>query len=299
MLLFILQGVFDLFFGARMEQLEGNASKAIEMFQTCIKAQDELPAIHSVCTWDMLWSYAIMCDWHKASECALYLHERCAWSKATNLYQWACFQYMIMAEENRPDMLPQIQDAMKRVPEFKRRYAGKSIPPEKFAITKATAFLNEGSPSFAKMNLPAFELFYVWNIFGNSGENTSILIPLIERIERKMKELKEEGSEDYFVMVLLRGVCLRNIGRNKESIDSFLEILSKEKDIKYVTYIPPHAAFEIGLSYLAVGQYDNAKYWLERARDHYTGFLIESLVHLRIHGAMTKLKDLRSRDQKE
>jgi tetratricopeptide (TPR) repeat protein len=199
---------------------------------------------------------------------------------------------MIMEEENRPDMLPKIVETMKRVPEYKRRYAGKSIPPEKFAITKATAFLKEGSSTFQKMTLPAFELFYVWNIFGNTGENTQLLNPLVERIDKKMKQLREEGSEEYFVLVLLKGVCLRNLGRLQESIDGFREILNQEKDIKTVTYIPPHAAFELGISYLAIGEYVDAKDWLERARDHYTGFLIESLVHLRIHGAMTKLKEL-------
>ena len=280
-----------------MEQQEGNPLKAIEMFQSCIRAQDQLISIHSVCMWDILWCHAIQCDWHAASECALYLHSSSAWSKSTNLYQWACFQYMIMEEEDRPSMLPSIKEAMRRVPQFKRRYAGRSIPPEKFAITKANAFLDEDSPFFQTMTLPAFELFYVWNIFGNTGHNTQLLDPLLERIQMKIKSLKGT-SEDYFVMLLLKGVCLRNLTRHRESIDTFLEILSHEKSIKHVTYIPPHAAFEVGLSYLAVGQYDQAKDWLVRARDHYSGFLIETLVHLRIHGAMTKLKELMSKADK-
>jgi len=271
-----------------MQQLEGNAQKAIEMFQTCINAQDELKAIHNVCTWDMLWSYAIQCNWKKASECALFLHENCAWSKSTNLYQWACFQYMIMEEENKPELLPKIQEAMKAVPEFKRRFAGRSIPPEKYAITKALAFQNPDSHSYNKMTLPAFELFYIWNIFGNIGEKKEILNPLLKRIDRKLQQL--QFSEDHFVLLLLKGVCQRNIGDHDSSIDCFLEILNREKEIRYVTYIPPHAALELGISYLAVGRYEDANTWLEKARDHYKGFLVESLVHLRIHGAMQRVK---------
>lgn len=48
-----------------------------------------------------------------------------------------------------------------------------------------------------------------------------------------------------------------------------------------------------GLTYIDLEEYDLAKIWLVRARDTYTGFLVESLVHLRIHGALAKLRQLR------
>ena len=65
-----------------------------------------------------------------------------------------------------------------------------------------------------------------------------------------------------------------------------------EQRIKDGNYIPPQAAFELGMTYLDLHMYKDAKEWLETARDNYTGFLIESLVHLRIHGAMAQLKQL-------
>ena len=287
-------------FGARMRQLEGNPREAVKLFQMSINAQNEMPPLHNVCNWDMLWSYAILCDWHRAAECALFLHENCNWSKSTNLYQWACFQYMIMEEENKPELLPKICEAMKRVPEFKQRFAGRSIPPEKFAITKALAFMDPNSPLYQNLSLPVFELFYIWNVFGNTGENIQLLNPLIERMEKKMKELREteDKAEGYFVMLLLRGVCLRNLGKHEESIDCFIEILRNERNMKYVTYIPPHAALELGISYLTLGCHQDAKEWLERARDHYTGFLVETLVHLRIHGALQRLKEIKGQTRR-
>lgn len=58
------------------------------------------------------------------------------------------------------------------------------------------------------------------------------------------------------------------------------------------TYIPPHAAFELGLTYMKVDKLDDAKLWLEKARDNYQGFLIESMVHLRVHGALQTIKKM-------
>lgn len=261
--------------------------EAITLFKKAMAAQDQVIELHNVCNWDLLWAYAIMGDWRNAAACAKTLSERCNWSKATNLYQWACFQHMIMMEENRPDLMPGITEALKRVPELKRRFIGRTIPPEKFAITKANAFTSGQE----EMILPAYELFYIWNIYGSAAQNPQLLDPMLHRMETTMTSIKG-SNEHYFVLLLLRGVCLRNYGKFDQAIQCFREILDQESEIKKVTYIPPHAAFELGLTLMNVNQYVEAKEWLERARDHYTGFLVESLVHLRIHGAMSKLKEL-------
>lgn len=278
--------VFDLFYGARVKQITGNTEEAIGMFEKCIKCQNEFPALHNVATWDLLWSYAIKCDWKKASECALFLEKNCNWSKATNLYQWICFQHIIMEEENRPELLPAIEEAMKRVPELRRRYIGKTIPPEKFAITKANSYLSGKTV----LHLPVFELFYIWNVFGNTQGKPELLDPILQRIERKIEVLRGSGDEGFYTLLLLKGVCLRNYGRHEDAVSCFQQILNDEKSIREMTYVPPHAALELGLSYLTIGKVDESKKWLLRARDHYTGFLVESLAHLRIHGALCQIK---------
>jgi len=280
--------VFDLFFRARIEQIHGRAPEAINLFKRCIDVQNDYTGLHNVSTWDLLWCYAIQGEWRRASDCASFLEKNCNWSKATNLYQWACFQYMIMEEEGKPELMEGILDAMKRVPEYRRRFAGKTIPPEKFAITKAQHF-TEGKWG-RKLHLPAYELFYMWNIFNNSGGKKELLDPIVSRIDQKIQSLKRDEDENVFVMLLLKGVCLRNYGRHEEAISCFRDILDAEQDIEEVTYVPPHAAMEIGLSLLDVGQVDEAKSWLHKARDDYTGFLVESLAHLRIHGALCQIR---------
>lgn len=280
-------GVFDLFFRAKLEQITGNNDKAVDMFNKCISVQDEYQGLQNVATWDLIWCYAMRGDWHRASDSAKYLEINCNWSKVTNLYQWACFQYMIMEEEGRPELMTGIREAMAKVPEYRKRYVGKTIPVEKFAITKAMQF-TEGK--LEKLHLPAYELFYMWNIFNNTGGRKELLDPIMSRIDKKFQDLRMENDESMYVMYLLKGVCLRNYGKHEEAISCFREILDAENIIQKVTYVPPHAAMEIGLSYLTVGRVDEAKSWLHKARDEYTGFLVESLAHLRIHGALAGIR---------
>jgi tetratricopeptide (TPR) repeat protein len=218
------------------------------------------------------------------------LAEKCHWSKATNMYQYACFKFMILEEKGQimdEDAMVEIREALQKVPELKKKIAGRTIPPEKFAITKTNEFLSGKS----EMILPALELFYIWNIYGAAAKKPELLDPFIEMIDDKIQSLKGK-SEAYYTMLLLKGVCLRNQEKNEQAIDCFTSILEDESKIKSVTYIPPHAAFELGLTHMNVKNYKDAKRWLERARDHYSGFLVESLVHLRIHGALSKLREI-------
>ena len=281
---------FDLFYAARSEQLQGNVTQAIQLFNKCIRSQDQFPQVHSVCKWDLLWSHALKREWQIAAGYALELSEKCNWSKATNLYQYACFKFMMLEETGQTkdeDALKEIIETLKKVPVFKKKIAGRTIPPEKFAITKSNEFLSGKS----ELILPALELFYIWNIYGAAAKRPELLEPFIVMINQKIEVLHGK-SEAVYSMLLLRGVCLRNQNKNEEAIKCFTEILDNESNIKSATYIPPHAAFELGLTHMNVKNYADAKRWLERARDHYTGFLVESLVHLRIHGALSKLREI-------
>ena len=64
-----------------------------------------------------------------------------------------------------------------------------------------------------------------------------------------------------------------------------------QSNIKYDTYIAPHAALELGYVYAEKKDLANAKIWIEKSRTEYTSFLVEALVHLRAHGAMREILD--------
>lgn len=91
----------------------------------------------------------MQCDWEKAAETAKTLQETCQWSPATNAYQRACFLYHIMVEQKRPELRKDVDDLMALVPTLRMRYGGKTLPPEKFAITMAEVLRNHMTNDYA------------------------------------------------------------------------------------------------------------------------------------------------------
>ncbi|KAI1296619.1 Tetratricopeptide repeat protein 39B [Halotydeus destructor] len=59
-------GSLDLYFTAKTHQLRGHTDRAIELFNRSIEVQNDFPAIHNVCRWDLLWCYAVKSEWSPA-----------------------------------------------------------------------------------------------------------------------------------------------------------------------------------------------------------------------------------------
>lgn len=96
--------------------------------------------------------------------------------------------------------------------------------------------------------LPALMLFYIWNIYGNSKERPELIAPFLDIIERKLR--KTLTGDDRYVLLLLKGVCLRNHRKPDEAIECFVEIVRNQDLIEVDTYLAPHACLELGLTYL-------------------------------------------------
>lgn len=77
------------------------------------------------------------------------------------------------------------------------RFAGKTIPPEKYAITKANRFLSalEHDIDDVELLYPAFELFYVWNVFGHANGSEDVLGPLLRMVNKKLELHKNDQGE--------------------------------------------------------------------------------------------------------
>lgn len=65
----------------------------------------------------------------------------------------------------------------------------------------------------------------------------------------------------------------------------------RQDRIQKDTYIPPHAALELGIVYVEMDKLEEGKEWLEKSRSEYRGFLVEALVHLRTHAAFREVSD--------
>lgn len=98
--------------------------------------------------------------------------------KAVYQHMYACFLHMSMIEDNKPQLQISVIEAMSEVESLRKRLAGKTVPQEKFAVSRAANYLaNRESGS-----IPAFDLFYFYNFF--------ILIKKrVDRIEKMLNLL--------------------------------------------------------------------------------------------------------------
>ena len=69
-------------------------------------------------------------------------------------------------------------------------------------------------------------------------------------------------------------------------------ILNREDQVTRDKYLPPHAALELGLTYLKTCDYEKSKYWLKKTTNDYKEFLVESLVQLRVQCGLRQIKHI-------
>ena len=111
------------------------------------------------------------------------------------------------------------QDLMHKVPSLKLKVAGKSLPMEKFAISKANRFLEQGN----YLVLPVLEIIYVWNqfdIFGKSEIMTKKVDELIDQCLENNMELGKDTTHQFYnenlaLCKLLKGKCFKFMGLPK------------------------------------------------------------------------------------
>ncbi|XP_015786877.1 tetratricopeptide repeat protein 39B [Tetranychus urticae] len=283
---------FFILFAGRINQLEGKLSEAILNFEKCIAIQNQWKQLHNICYWELLWCYTIRCNWKKAAEYADILRKECAWSPATYTYQTASYYYMSHEAEPDEKLRAQAFELFKQVPGLRIRYAGKTIPAEKFAITTSERFVSGEKRIIA----PVLEFSYIWNIFAIMEKDKTLIDPMLKLIEKQLDSLKseiddsEKPLDDYLDLILMKGMCLRSMGFPYQAEQCFLEIIDNEKRLARDTYLAPHAAMELGLTYVRLNDLPAARRWLEKSRKDYTGYLLETMVHFRVHCAMRNIK---------
>nr|XP_033775049.1 tetratricopeptide repeat protein 39B isoform X2 [Geotrypetes seraphini] len=285
-------GSIILFYAARIDILKGNFEKAQATFQKCIAAQQEWKQIHHLCYWELMWSHIYQQDWLQAYHYANLLCKESRWSKAIYIFQKAAILSML------PDDLVQttgedIVALFRQVEGLKQRIAGKSIPTEKFAVRKSRRY-NSATP--VKLVLPALEMMYVWNGFTIAGKRRDITEMLLSTVEKGEATLQNEKNpteyyeDDQCLVQLLKGLCLKYLGKLLLAELCFSQVIKSEKRLKYDHYLVPFTYYELGLLYKERGERDKAIKHIETAKTNYKDYSMESRLHFRIHAALSNLK---------
>uniref|UniRef100_A0A8D0FDY6 Tetratricopeptide repeat protein 39B n=1 Tax=Strix occidentalis caurina TaxID=311401 RepID=A0A8D0FDY6_STROC len=260
-------GSIILFYAARIDILKGNFEKAQVRFQDCIAAQQEWKQIHHLCYWELMWCYTFQQNWLQAYRYADLLSKESRWSKAIYVFQKAAILCML-PEDDLKKTGEDIVALFRQVDGLKQRIAGKSIPTEKFAVRKARRYANSQP---VKLILPALEMMYVWNGFAIVGKRADLTENLLVTIEKEETALQNETSNEYYMddvcmLQLLKGLCLKHLGRLMQAELCFSKVTQSEKQIKYDSYLVPFTLYELGLLYKQQDEREKAIRYIEAAK---------------------------------
>ncbi|TWW58726.1 tetratricopeptide repeat protein 39B-like [Takifugu flavidus] len=284
-------GALMLFYTARIALLKGDFTFAQEKFLACIAAQEEWRQIHHLCYWELMWAYSFELRWKEAYRYADLLCKENKWSQAVYAFQKAAILSML-PEEEVTALGEDVAELFRQVDGLRMRIAGKSIPTEKFAAKKAQRY---NSPHPAKLPVPALEMMYVWNGFTVVGKRPGLTQNILATLEEADEQLRNDPNpteyhlDDQCVVQLLKGLCLRHLGRLIQAEHCFNHVISSENGIKHDTYLVPFTMFELGLLHKQKGDINMAITVIQNAKVNYKDYNMESRLHFRIHAALNSM----------
>ncbi|XP_064228400.1 tetratricopeptide repeat protein 39A isoform X1 [Aotus nancymaae] len=285
------KGAIFLFFSGRIEVIKGNIDAAIRRFEECCEAQQHWKQFHHMCYWELMWCFTYKGQWKMSYFYADLLSKENCWSKATYIYMKAAYLSMFGKEDYKPFGDDEVE-LFRAVPGLKLKIAGKSLPTEKFAIRKSRRYLSSNPIS---LPVPALEMMYIWNGYAVIGKQPKLTDGILEIIT-KAEEMLEKGPENEYsvddecLVKLLKGLCLKYLGRVQEAEENFRSISASEKKIKYDHYLIPNALLELALLFMEQGRNEEAIKLLESAKQNYKNYSMESRTHFRIQAATLQAK---------
>ena len=308
---------FFLIFDATLEQIKGNPTTAIDLYQRSSDKFVDWKEWQNTCDWLIVWCYAIQSNWKEALRHTKTLVDHCTWSKCVFTYQYAVILKMMADEETdiekKKAILEEVDYYLKLAPTLKRSFAGKTMFVEKFVTKRCQIYwaekermnlmsennnnsinmLNEQNDIFV---LPILELFLFWNIFSTTrNENAKLLTDtFIAKIDRKLKifDWSRDGhQEKHLFLLLMKGICLKSVGEADCAIECLSVVLSNENLLNLYAHLAPLACLELGILFMDKKDYSRAEKYLNYSMDNYSHYLNETLVHVRAHSALTSIKE--------
>ncbi|XP_062874534.1 tetratricopeptide repeat protein 39A [Trichomycterus rosablanca] len=285
------RGAIFLFFAGRVEEIKGNINEAVALFEEGCKAQQAWKQFHHMCYWELMWCFTYKRIWKMAYFYADLLSQESRWSKAMYVYMKAAYLSMLPEGEARPFGENEVE-LFRQVPTFKQKIAGKSPPTEKFAIRKARRY-KASNP--VPLPVPVLEMMYMWNGFSMICKQLELTEGILETLLEAERTLHATAENEYRVddsclILLLKGLCLKNQNQLHTAEECFSKVYSREKKLKYDHYLIPNALLELGLLYADTGRREQGIKLLQKAKNNYKEYSMESRTQFRIHAALSKLK---------
>uniref|UniRef100_A0A8D1YEB4 Tetratricopeptide repeat protein 39B n=1 Tax=Sus scrofa TaxID=9823 RepID=A0A8D1YEB4_PIG len=277
------------FFHARFSMLKGSFKRAQLTLEECIFIQNEWKQVHHLCYWELMWCHIFLLEWRQAYHFADLLFQNSRWSKA--IYSFAKASLLAVLPS---DFLKSVGEDMSslflNVDNLRIRILGTSVPIEKFVAEKGQRY---GSTPGWFTAQPILEFIYAWSGFRVMSKRLELIstwLSIIDKGEELLQENpnKEYGIDDISLLNLLKGLCLKYLGKYSLAEHYLNHVIQKEKLLKYDHYLVPYSYYELGILYYLKGDYANAIKSLENIKN-YKDYSMEARLQFRAHVALEQI----------
>lgn len=277
------------FFHARFSMLKGKFENAQLTLQECIFIQNEWKQLDHICYWELMWCHIFVQDWKEAYRYADLLLQDSKWSKSMYSYSKAMLLALLpsgFAKSESKDM----NSLFLSVESLRIRLLGASVPIEKFVAEKGQRY---GSTKGWFIAQPILEFTYAWSGFQVMSKRLHLIscwLAIINRGEELLREKpnKEYGTDDLCLLSLLKGLCLKHLGKYVMAEQYFNRVIQKEKLLKYDHYLVPYTYYELGILYYLKGDYSSAMKNLDNIKN-YKDYSMEARLQFKAHVALEQI----------
>lgn len=290
-------GALHLFFAGRSHHARGKLEEAIKFYESSIKAQQDWVQLHHICYWEMSFCFAGNLKFSDAAKAIETLKKDSKWSKA--IYHYLIGVHLYMAKTLGQENIDQsvIDEYFNSVPKLVQKVAGRSIPLEKYVARKSRKYFLQDK----RLWYPAFEFFVYWNMYRIMGPSLPEVLKIVEDSLKDLEKIKDSLEkpydtfyDDYVLALLVKSVCLREMGNIDLAILHLTRCQLFENDILLDHYLSPFARYELGMTFLKLSppNLTEAKKYFEEAKSNYKKYSLENALHFRIHNALQHIQSL-------
>ncbi|XP_012862303.1 tetratricopeptide repeat protein 39B-like [Echinops telfairi] len=278
--------VILIFFHARFRMLTGHFELAQEKLRQCIFIQNEWQQINHLCYWELMWCHIFLQQWKEAYHLARLLSEHSRWSKAISTYSQAVILAVLPSVSVSEDM----NALFLKVDSLRIRIFGTSVPIEKFVAEKGERY---GTTTDWFTAQPILEFLYAWSGFRVMSKRLDLVskwLSIIDKGENMLREnpSKEYGEDDITLINLLKGLCLKHMGKYWEAEQHFNHVIQREKLLRYDRYLVPYAYYELGILHYLKRDYASALKSLDNIKN-YKDYAMEARLQFRAHIAQEQI----------
>ncbi|GAB6020579.1 Tetratricopeptide repeat protein 39B [Chamberlinius hualienensis] len=269
--------VFLHFVKGRIAYLKGQTEQACGYLQDGLAIETKRLTIKVILILERISYHVIQNECRKASKLVKKIRLETNLSPCSSAY---CEAAMLLSCQDITDEERQyVTQLLEMAPDCLVEYCGKHIPIEKFLSKKARQYFAQDK----FLMLPQYEILYYVNCFTLLARQPDNLRRVINEIDQQLAKLESRKEwqfypDNYCLAMLLKGVCLKDLGQYTEAGQCFQDVINRENEIFTDIQLAMCAHLEKGILDTSQGNLEEALVHFKLAKKRRL-FWIEFRIH--------------------